>query len=404
MSTLLIKKLLFGRKRKLKAGHLLSLIGIIIGVVALLVVSSVMNGLRDDMVQRITGTKAEIHIYSEHSDSQQDLDTIIPLIAEIDKVKEVSPVIRNELLIQKGEQIAIVEAFGIDKDKHLDLSDLDNQIKIGSLQDFENKDDAIIIGLDMSFAIGATVGEYVRVSSPFKRDPTPFGMLPRTKELRVAGIFSSGMPQYDKGYAYMPIEAGRFFSPHADAFDLLQVKIDNPYRSQSVAAEIRNILGNGYIVEDWSMFDRSLFEAMRLEKIVMMTVLTLMIIISGFNMACSSIRMVSEKQKEIGVLQAIGMKQHRISRSFLAANMSIGIAGTVLGVIVAALFIGIQSKYRLISIPIPGFPMQWLPVSFSSGDFFIVILIVMAITYIASLIPLKKIKNMQPVEVLREIL
>ncbi len=404
MSSVLTKRLLFGKGKTLKSTHLLSLVGIIIGVIALLIVSSVMNGLRDDMMNRIIGTKAEIHVYGENNQPIADYHRLAAAIAESRGVVGVSPVVKNELLIQKGEQIAVVEAFGIETSKHLTVTELDSQIQIGSLEEFAHNKDTIIIGLDLSFEIGATVGEYVRVSSPLNRRPTPFGMLPKTRELKVVGIFSSGMPQYDKGYTYIPLSTGQFFSGNIDQVDMLSVKITNPHRSQRVATSLSNKLNDNYMVEDWSSFDRSLFAAMRLEKTVMMTVLTLMILISGFNMACSSIRLVSEKQKEIGVLKAIGMKQSRISRSFLAANMVIGLTGAIIGMVISSVFIFVQDNYKLVEIPVPGFPVQWLPVSFSGRDFAIVSLIVLIITYSASLLPLRRINNMQPLDVIRKVL
>lgn len=401
----LTKKNLFGKNRYiLKGAHLLSLIGIIIGVTALLVVSSVMNGLRDDMAARITDTKAEIKVYRSDMRAIDDYASIIKVIEENRNVTAVSPVIRNELLIQKGEMITAVETFGIDPQRHTLISGVGNHVRVGSLNALNTETDGIVIGIDLSMSIGATVGEYIMASSPIKSEPTPFGLLPKTKRLKVVGIFLSGMPQYDKSYTYLSLNNGRFFSGYDNEVDMLQVKIDNPNRSERVAAQLQNVLGSDYLAEDWSVFDSSLFEAMKLEKIVMLTVLALMLVISGFNMACSSIRMVAEKRIDIGILKAIGMKTRDINTSFMMTNMIIGISGIITGVVISAIFVFVQENYKIIAIPVPGFPMHWLPVSPSGWDFITVILLVLAITILATIIPLRKIRKMEPISVIRQML
>ena len=402
MSWNLTKKYLFGRNRVWpKLSHMLSLVGIVIGVVALLIVSSVMNGLRDDMMQRIIRTKAEIRVYHQTMQAFELNPELEQTITGNEEVIAVSPVVRNELLMQKDDNVTVIRAYGIDLEKHGKISELEDQIRLGSYDSQQLEDEGIIIGLDLSLALGATVGEYVRLSSPVKTEPTPLGLLPKTKNLRVIGIFSSGMPEYDRHYSYFSLNTGRYFSGYEQEIDLLQVKITDPYRSRRIASMIRNRIGDEYIVEDWSVFDKSLFEAMDLEKTVMLTVLTLMLIISGFNMACSSVRMVSEKYADIGILKALGMKTKAINHSFIMVNVLIGLTGIIGGTVISTAFIFIQSRFKIVQIPIPGFPMQWLPVVYNRQDFILVGFLVIVITLLATVIPLQKIKGMEPIKVIR---
>ena len=382
---------------------MLSWLGIFIGVVAILIVSSVMNGLREDMMKRIIETKAEIRIYQNQMKPIDNYEELLPMIENTKDVIAVSPIIVNELLIQKEDNISVINSFGIDLKSHDRISKLKEQIRIGSYSEDSFENDGIIIGLDLSLILGATVGEYVRISSPMKTEPTPIGLLPKSKRFRIAAIFTSGMPDYDKAYAFLSLDNGRFFSGYDNEIDQLQVKIKNSHKSEKVAYGLQQRLGQRYHVEDWSIFDSSLFEAMKLEKIVMLTVLALMLIISGFNMACSSIRMVSEKQIEIGILKALGMKTQLINKSFLMINLAIGLSAITIGSLVSAIFIVIQERFQIIEIPVPGFPMHWLPVVPYWLDFVTVSSLVVVITVSATIIPLKKIAQTEPISVIRKV-
>ncbi len=407
MSKILTMRFLLGKNRFIpKFSHLLSFMGIVIGVIALLIVSSVMNGLQDDMMKRIIDTKAEIRVYRSDRGPIKNYSPLMELIGEDNDVVALSPVVTNELLVHKGNNVVAVNCHGIDLNKHRKISDLDNQLRLGyvdseSFDNFGNNE--IVLGLDLSVYLGVTVGEQVRISSPIKTEPTPLGLIPRSDFYQVVGIFSSGMPEYDMSYVYISQSNGMFFSGYDNAVDILQVKVNNPHRSGRVAARLQRILGNDYLVEDWSVFDRSIFEAMRLEKIVMQTVLMLMLIISGFNMSCSSIRLVSEKQREIGVLKALGMKTQSINLSFLNINVLICLSGIFFGMTLSAMFIFFQYHYRIIEIPVPGFPVHYLPVVVKISDFFMVGVIVILITIAATVIPLHKIRKTEPITIIREL-
>lgn len=403
MDIILIRKYLCGKNRFVpKTSHLLSLLGIIIGVTALLIVSSVMNGFQEDMMRRIIGSKAEIRILSEARTPLLNFENLIDEILEHPAFLAVSPVINEELIAYRGEAVSVINSFGIDYQRHNELIALDEQIRLGKPDPEEFEDVGIIIGLDLSLALNVTVGEYIQLSSPINKVPTPFGLLPRTKRLKVLGIFVSGMPEFDKTYAYISLNNSRFFSDMEKGVSVLQVKTVKPQQAARYASFLQRQLGKDYLVEDWSQFDASLFQAMQLEKAVMFSVLALMLIISGFNMAGDSLKAVAEKKKEIGVLKALGMKNSRISGFFIGLNIYLGIIGIVIGVTVSSIFLYLQTQYQIIHIPVPGFPMQWLPVSVKVLDFIAVSFIVLIICLLATLIALYKIKEIEPIRIIRE--
>ena len=354
-------------------------------------------------MRRVIGSKAEIRVTSADRESINDYRRLADSIQQRPEILSVSPVISNELLAYKGESVAVINSSGIDFEKHNELIGLEEQIRLGvpDLEEFE--EEGIIIGLDLSLALRATIGEYIQVTSPINSMPSPLGMIPRIRKFKVLGIFVSGMPEYDKTYAYMSLKNGRYFSDLKEGVSLLQIKSINPHRSGRYASSLQRDLGDEFVVEDWSQFDASLFTAMQLEKGVMFFVLVLMLIISGFNMAGNSLKTVTEKKNEIGILKALGMKTGRIDRFFIGVNLSVGLIGILLGGIISALFLYLQHNYQLIYIPVPGFPIHWLPVDIRLADFLIVPAIVLTISLASTIIALQKIRDIAPIRVIREL-
>jgi len=404
MDLILIKRYLCGKNRIFpRTTHLLSLIGITIGVTALLIVSSVMNGFEQDMMRRVIGSRAEIRLTTADREPITDYPDLISGIEKRPEILNVSPVISNELLAYKGDAVAVINAFGIDYKKHNELIELEEQIRLGVPEIPEFEEEGIIIGLDLSLALRATIGEYIQLTSPINSKPSPLGMIPRVRRFKVLGIFVSGMPEYDKTYAYISLENGRYFADLAEGVSLLQIKTTNPQRSRRYASTLQRELGDGYQVEDWSQFDASLFKAMQLEKGVMFSVLVLMLVISGFNMAGNSLKTVTEKKNEIGILKALGMKTGRIDRFFIGVNLSVGLLGILLGGLISVLFLYLQYNYQLIYIPVPGFPIHWLPVEVRLADFLVVPAIVLIISFSSTIIALQKIRDILPIKVIREL-
>lgn len=404
LTKVLIARYLWGRKRfKLKFSHLLSLVGVFIGIVALLVVSTVMNGFREDMMKRIIDSKAEIRIHAEDS-SGIDYEHIIDKVRKIDGVRGAAPVINNDLLLFNRDNVVPVTCMGIDFESHQSITGIDKQIRLGSIRSEEFDKNGIIIGLDLSLSLNVTIGQKVQLNSPLNTEPSPFGLLPRSRQFVVQGIFVSGMPEYDKTIIYISLPNAAYFSgKKANESDMILVRTNNPANSFENAVLIRNVLDDkSYRVEDWSSFDASMYQAMKLEKSVMMTVLALMLIISGLNMACNSIKMVTEKKIEIGIMKALGMTDKDVGKLFWGVNLSICLSGTIAGLFVSLAFIYLQSRFHLVQIPVPGFPMQWLPVLPNLSDFIIYPLIVILISILATVVPLARVKKIEAIKIIRD--
>jgi len=396
-------KYLRGRKKIFFTfSNMLSLGGIIIGVFSLLVISSVMNGFDSDMRNRVVGSKAEIKVHQKDFDPIVDYEEISGRISELPEIVAAAPVCEMELMIQKGENLSSTFCFGIDFDSQTKITQLIEKMVVGVPETEDLQNDGIVIGLDLSLTINATVGEYVQVMSPIGTEPTPFGLLPKSKKLKVVGIFVSGMPEYDQIYTYVSLENAQYFLNYEDEVSQIEVKSINAERSKKYASKIQDLLGSEFLVEDWSVFDANLFNAIKMEKIIMFLVLALMIIIASFNMTGNFIKLIAEKKTEIGVLKALGASEKDIVKIFLNIGMIIGILGALIALVLALGVLFAQMKWHFLVIPVPGFPLQWLPVEMRTLDFILGPVVAIIISFLTTLHPAIRTVKIDPIKIIRD--
>ncbi len=381
--------------------NMLSLLGIIIGVFSLLVVSSVMNGFDSDMRNRVIGSKAEIKIHKEDYSPISNYNELIEKNSTNEKVIGAAPVCDIELMIQKEKDLASTLCYGIDLEKQKNVTEILNKIVVG-VPDKETLDeDGIIIGMDLSITLKATVGEYIQLTSPIGTQPSPFGLLPKSKKLKVVGIYISGMPEYDRVYTYISLKNSQFFLGYEDEVTQIEVKSVNPSHSARTANEIQDKINSDYVVEDWSEFEANLFNAIKMEKAVMFLVLALMIIIASFNMSGNYIKLVTEKRVEIGVLKSMGASGKDIVKVFINIGAIIGIFGTLIGLVLAVIVLYAQMKFHFIVIPVSGFPLQWLPVEMRMLDFILVPVLAIMISLLTTLHPAGRTVKIDPMKIIR---
>ena len=381
--------------------NMLSLLGIVIGVFSLLVVSSVMNGFDSDMRDRVIGSKAEIKIHKEDYSPISNYNELINNILTNDKVVGAAPVCDIELMIQKEKNLSSTLCYGIDLDKQKNVTELLNKIVVGLPVKDALDNDGIIIGMDLSLTLSATVGEYIQLTSPIGTQPSPFGLLPKSKKLKVVGIYISGMPEYDRIYTYISLKNSQFFLGLEDEVTQIEIKSIDPSRSARVANEIQNKISDDYVVEDWSEFEANLFNAIKMEKAVMFLVLALMIIIASFNMSGNFVKLVTEKRVEIGVLKSMGASGKDVVKIFINIGVIIGFLGTLIGLILAVILLYAQMKFHFITIPVPGFPLQWLPVEMRLLDFILVPVITIVISLLTTLHPAGRTVKIDPMKIIR---
>ncbi len=381
---------------------ILAMLGISLGVFALLVVSSVMNGFERYMRSKVIGFKSDIRVSDADYRPMKDWESFIGKIESVRDVEGVSPVCRNELLIQHRDKVGAIRCIGIDFDRHMAVTDLKEQILIGDPDRAALEEDGILLGMDMSLDLRVTVGEEVRLSTPLGMEPGPFGLLPRSRTFRVVGLLRTGMPDYDKLYGMISLKNARYFLGYENEIDRLEIRSRIPDRAMRTAEEISHLIGNGYVVEDWSRFEKNLFTAIRIEKIVMFTVLSLMFVIVALNITGSFLKTVVEKRKELGILKAIGMSNRDVIGIFTRSSMIISVLGIVLGYITAVGLLLSQKAWQWVQIPVPGFPLHSVPVEFRASDLVLVPAIAFLMAILASIYPASRTTKYKPVDLIHD--
>ncbi len=381
---------------------MLALLGISLGVFALLVVSSVMNGFERYMRSKVIGFKSDIRVSSANYGPMKDWQPVMRKIEEVPDVKGVSPVCRSELLIQHRDQVGAIRCIGIDFEKHMKITDLQDQIIIGDPDQAALDDNGILLGMDLSLDLRVTVGEEVRLSTPLGIEPGPFGLLQRSHNFRVVGLLRTGMPDYDKLYGLVSLENARYFLGYTDEIDRLEIRSVNADRAMRTANRISHVIGDDYAVEDWSKFEKNLFTAIRIEKIVMFTVLSLMFVIVALNISGSFLKTVVEKRKELGILKAVGMGSQEVVRIFTVGGLMISLSGIALGYVSALAMLFSQQKWHWAQIPVPGFPLSTVPVEMRLSDMILVPVIAFVIAILASVYPAFRTTKFDPVDLIRD--
>jgi len=394
------KYLKSSKKAGFSLGNLISIFGIALGVFALIVVMSVMNGLEQDVTKRILGLHSEIKIYSRNFQKIKSPDK---LIAKVNKLEDVStsPVLQKELMLMHNKNVTGTVCQGIDLEMHQHVSDLTKNIYLGypSAADMEN---GIILGSEIALNLGVNVNDTVELMSPIADQPTPFGLIPKSKGLKVVGLYYTGLPEYDMKYTFTDLETLQDFSDIDNGISFLELKSGSPENAIKIAKKLSKSLGEDYIVKDWREFERHLFSAIKFEKKVMFLVLILIFLVTAFNMIGNYLKLLGEKREQIGILKSLGAKKDEITSIFLKNGLFVGIIGTSAGLISSFIILLAQMKWHFIKIPISGLPFKEIPVQIEFLDVLIVVGVSLLITILTTLIPARAITKITPVSILKK--
>lgn len=389
------------KKKRFSLINILNVMGITLGVFALLTVISVMNGFDRDIKEKILAFRSDVKIYSKDK-YLSDYDEILKKLDNLQYLSASVPIIENELLIQSEDEIFGTMAIGIDFDRYDKSTKLLDKMVVGTPQLAKFNENGIILGMDLAVMLNVTAGEYIQLFSPIGSEPTPLGLLPKSRRFLVQGIFVSGIPEYDQSVSYISLKSAQFFSGNIKAVDFIEVRTINPDRSQFYKDKLEHDLPDDLRVEDWSKYEANLFNAMQMEKILMIVVLLLIIILAAFNIAGNLNRLVTEKRSDIGILKATGVKQKVLRKIVLLTGFYLGLLGTITGVILASGFLIAQLKWGFLKIPVAGFPINSIPVDIRIEEFIIIPLVALAIILIAGLSPANKINKMKVINIIRK--
>lgn len=387
---------------------LISIAGVMVGVTALIVVIAVMNGFKEDLRDKILGVTSHV-VISRFDGNISKYQEVRAKVGEVSGVNAATPFIYTQVMISSRKAISGAVLRGIEPKTASKVINLPKNLRAGSLEELEaeNKPEGmratpgIILGNELARNIGASRGEPVTVISPLGR-LTPLGRVPRSQTFRVAGIFDSGMYEYDSTIAYVSLWAAQRFLGIGDRVTGIEVRVDDIYEADRVARAIGKALdGYPYWSRDWMRMNKNLFSALKLEKIVMFIILTLIILVAAFNIVGTLIMVVIEKTRDIAILKSMGATRRSIMKIFLIEGAVIGLVGTLLGLLGGYTLCTLLATYKFIELPSDVYYISTLPVQMNPLDVALIALAAIVITLAASVYPAWQASRFDPAEAIR---
>jgi lipoprotein-releasing system permease protein len=315
-----------------------SLVGIALGVATLIIVMSVMNGFRQELLGRILGLNGHLGVYAQDNSGLRDFDDIAGRIRQLPGIVSATPIVEGQVLFTSEAGGATGGlARGIRPEDLRARPLIAGNIRAGDLSRFGG-DDTIVVGTRLARKLGLRIGDRITLVSPQGR-ATVVGTVPRLRAYEVVAMFEAGMQEYDSSYVFLPFEAAQVYFQHRDSATQVEVFVEDPSRVRNATRAIFEALrGRPVRVLDWQDSNSSFFNAVQVERNVMFLILTLIIIVAAFNIVSSLIMLVKDKGRDIAVLRTVGATRGAILRIFLLAGASIGVAGTLIGFAIGLVF------------------------------------------------------------------
>jgi lipoprotein-releasing system permease protein len=380
---------------------LISTLGVAVGVMALIIALALMTGLQGELRDRILGSTAHMYIWKTGG--------IDDYRAEVEKVRSVpgvigaAPAVLGKALISTENGDAFITFKGIDPELEPDVTDIQRTMLQGSVADVvaEGEDEVpgVLIGRHLADLLRARVGDSVTLTTP-QGTLSPMGMIPRVRRARVAGIYSLGLYEFDSAWGYVSLDFAQRMMGKSQV-DLIQAKVDDIYAAAAVAERVPQLLGAGYVSQDWTDMNAQLFSALWLEKMAMAIAIGLIVSVAALNIIASLVLLVMEKSRDIAILKAMGTSSPRIMRIFMLQGLIIGTTGTTLGAILGLALCWILDRYRLIQIPMDVYNVSYVPFVVEPLNFAVVIVSAVLISFLATLYPSRQASRLDPVQALR---
>ena len=385
---------------------LISVMGITIGVMALIVVISVMSGFDHALEKKVIGIESQV-IVLNYNGFVNNYKSAVKKIRSVKGVKDVSPFIYTDVMITSSSTSVGSVLRGIDVNSEEKVTDLKKYLIKGSLSGLNAKNEnEIVLGKVLAQNLGVSVGDRVTIISPEGRI-TPIGVMPKTERFTVCGIINSGMYNYDSTFSFISVKnAQNFIGLSSNTVTGLEVKLNRLGSANALAKKIADKLNAGtaassYYALSWEELNKNLFSAIKLEKLTMFVILFLIVLVAAFNIISTLIMVVMEKRKDIAVLKSIGASSKDIMIIFIAQGLIIGSIGTALGLISGFLIGYLEETYHIISLPSSVYYITALPVRMTAGEFVIIGFCSIFLSFIATLYPSYKAGKIDPAEGVR---
>ncbi len=397
-------------KSKRKTGFIslityISIFGVVIGVAALIIVLSVMNGFESEVRTRFIGVSAHVQVSTIHDAGIGDAANLGKQLLSLPHVQAVTPYIENKTLIMSREASTGLLIRGIEAESAVKVMDIGKNINFGKLelglieQEGERPLPGIVLGYNLADRMIVTLGDVVTVAS--LTGIKHISQMPHMMQFRVAGYFETGLYEFDDNLAYISIESAQKLFQMGAKVTGIELRLDQYQNAHSVAKQINNRFAAPYRTETWFDKNQNLFAWMEIEKWAAFLVLSLIIMVAAFNIASTLIMVTMEKTKEIGILKSMGATTGSIRRIFTFEGLVVGVIGTTLGCVIGYAVCWAQVTYKFFALPSDIYIINWLPVIMKWSDFALISLAAVGISFIASVYPAQKAAKLDSVTAIR---
>jgi lipoprotein-releasing system permease protein len=380
---------------------LISTLGVTVGVMAVIIALAVMTGLQQELRDRILGSNA--HVYVFKPDGVTDYHAEVRKLLGVPHVVGAAPAVTGRALVSASRTNQFITVKGIDPALEPTVTDIARAIRQGSVAALAASDpdapDGILLGKDLAADLGVGVGDSVSLLTP-QGTLSPMGMIPRTRRLRVVGMFSLGLYEFDSTYGFVSLPTAQRLLGR-DMAEYIQLRIDDIFRAPDVARAVTARLGSDYVANDWSEMNKSLFAALTLEKIAVSLAIGLIVMVAALNIVASLILLVMEKHRDIAILKTMGADARSVTAIFMAQGLLIGVVGTMVGASAGYGLSYVLDRYRLIRVPIDVYQVSHLPFTVLPLDFTLVVLAAVVICFVATIYPSRQAARLDPAQALR---
>ena len=381
---------------------LMSIMGVALGVGALVVVLGVYNGLTTDMRDKILGANAHAIVMSYLPSAFENDDGLLDRIRSVKGVTGATPFIYTEVMLSAGNGVKGVVLRGIDPESGPHVLSMLRQMRTGSAAALQREGTpGLIIGEELAKRLGLVEGSRVNLLSP-SGQKTASGYAPRIRPFEVVGIFKTGMFEYDSSLAFVSLAAARDVLGLPDKYlSGVELTVDDLFKADQTSARVATELGSPFYVRSWMEMNANLFAALKLEKIGMFILLTMVVLIGSFSIVTTLVMLVMEKTRDIAIMMSMGATRAMIRRIFMLQGSIIGVIGTLLGYALGLSLGWLLKRYQFIKLPENVYTLDHLPISITPTDVIIVGVSAMLLCFLATLYPARQAARLEPAEALR---
>ncbi len=410
------------RERSIALNTFVSIEGITLGVAALIGTLGIMTGFKEDLQSKILGTTSHVIVQERAKQNMGNYWATMEQVEEVPRVLAATPFVLKQVLLTSHSGVQGIVLRGIDPAKEVEVTELGSNIKRGRLEDLATNEPippeaatapspaagqaltptpvrrGIVLGKELSRRLNAIVGDTVNVVSPVGPIQA-VSIVPKIRSFKVVAIFESGMYEYDSSLAYISLaEAQKFFNM-GDTVSGIEVKVDDIFAADDIAYHIEASLGFTLMARDWMRLNRNLFSALKLEKTMMFLLLVFISVVASFNIVSALTMIVSQKQREIAILKAMGSTRNAIMRIFILHGITIGVVGTTIGIPLGYAALGLIQTYFTFDPTV--YYISRVPVDVQTSDVLLVSIVAILISLVATLSPSWRAGKLDPAAALR---